>query len=97
MSLMTFTLNPLLNKISKENKIIFLQGDFEVDLLKYDHQAPTNGFLDLLSHHIFLPNIIQPTRITSNSKRLTANIFSNILGSDFVSQNLTATVSDCLP
>ena len=30
-------LNPLLDKISKESKSIFLLGDFNVDLLKDDH------------------------------------------------------------
>ena len=38
-------LNPLLNKISKEGKSIFLLGKFNVDLLKYDHHEPTNEFL----------------------------------------------------
>ena len=74
-------LNPLLEKISKESKSIFLLGDFNVDLLKYDHHARTNDFLDSM----FLPHIIQPSRVTSNSKKLIDNIFSNILGSDFVS------------
>ena len=33
-------LNTLLDKISKENKYVFLLGDFNVDLLKYDKHAP---------------------------------------------------------
>ena len=47
-------LNTLLDKISKENKSVFLLGDFNVDLLKYDKHAPTNEFLDSLSSHMFL-------------------------------------------
>ena len=35
-------LNILLDKISKENKSVFLLGDFNVDLLKYDKPVPTN-------------------------------------------------------
>ena len=89
-------LNPLLDKISKESKSIFLLGDFNVDLLKYDHHAPTNEFLDSLSSHMFLPHIIQPTRVISNSKTLIDNIFFNILGLDSVPGNITATVSDHL-
>ena len=88
--------NPLLDKISNESKTIFLLGDFNVDLVKYDHHAPTNEFLDSLSSQMFLPHI-QLTRVTCNSKTLTDNIFSNILGLDSVSGNLTATVSDHLP
>ena len=84
-------LNHLLDKIPKESKSIFLLGDFNVD------HAAANKFLDCLSPHMFLPHVIQPTRITSNSKTLIDNIFSNIFGPDSVSGNLTATVSDHLP
>ena len=60
-------LNPLLDKISNESKTIFLLGDFNMDLVKYDHHAPTNEFLDSLSSQMFLPHI-QLTRVTCNSK-----------------------------
>ena len=90
-------LNPSLDKTSKESKSVFLLGDFDVDLLKYDHHAPTNEFLDSLSSYMFLPHIIQRTRVTSNSKTLIDDIFSNILSPDSISGNLTATVSDHHP
>ena len=90
-------LNPFLDKTSKESKLIFLLSNFNADLLKYDHHASTNEFLDSISSYMFLLHIIQPTRLTSNSKALVDNIFSNILGLDSVSGNLTATVSDHLP
>ena len=63
-------LNPLLDKISKENKSIFLLGDCNVDLQKYGHHALTNEFFDSFSCHMFLPHIIQPTAVTSNFKTL---------------------------
>ena len=50
-----------------------------------------------LSIHMFLPHIIQLTRVTRNYKTLIDNIFSSILVPDSVSGNLTATVSDHLP
>ena len=87
----------VVDKISKESKSIFLLGDFNMDILKYDHHVPTNEFLDSLSSHMFLPHIMQPTKVTCNSKTLIDNIFSNILGLDSVSGNLIATVSDHLP
>ena len=59
-------LNILLDKLSKENKSVFRLGHFNVDLLKYKH-APANEFLDSLSSHMFLPYIVQPTRISTNS------------------------------
>ena len=70
-------LNKLLDKVSKENKTIFLLGDFNVDLLKYESHPPTNEFLDSLSSNMFLPYILLPTRVTSHSKTLIDNIFSN--------------------
>ena len=71
-------LNFLLDKLSKENKCVFLLGDINVDLLKYDKHAPTNEFQDSLPSHMFLPHIAQPTRISTTSKTLIDNIFSNI-------------------
>ena len=90
-------LNPFPDKTSKESKLIFLLSNVNADLLKYDHHASTNEFLGSISSHMFLPHIIQQTRLTSNSKALVDNIFFNILGLHSVSGNLTATVSDHLP
>ena len=58
---------------------------------------PTNDFLESLASSICLPYIIQPTRVTSNSKTIIYNISSNILSTDIISGNLTPTISDHLP
>ena len=71
-------LNGLLEKLSKENKTIFLLGDFNINFLNYDIHPPTNEFLDSFSSHYFLPHILQPSRVTTNSKTLIDNIFSNM-------------------
>ena len=87
-------LNELLDKLSKENKTIFLLGDFNINLLNYDIYPPTNEFLDSLSSHYFLP---QPSRVTTNSKTLIDNIFPNMAAPNIISGNLTASISDHLP
>ena len=87
-------LNTLLDKISKGNKSVFLLGDFNVDLLKYDEHAPKNEFLDSLSSHMFLPHIVQTTRICTASKTLIDNIFVNIHTPSSVSGNFTSSISD---
>ena len=46
---------------------------------------------------MFLPHIVQPARITSHSKTLIDNIFSNYISQDIVSGNLTAIISEHLP
>ena len=42
-------LNKLLENLSKEQKSIFLLGDFSVNLLNYNEHNPTNEFLDSLA------------------------------------------------
>ena len=92
-----YYLNPLLEKLAKEQKTVFLLGDFNVDLLKYEQHKATNEFLDSLSCNMVLPYIIQPTRITSHSKSIINNIFSNYISQEIISGNLTSTISDYLP
>ena len=91
-----YYLNPLSDKLAKEQKTVFLLGDFNVDLLKYEQHKATNEFLDSLSSNMFLPHIAQQTRIMSHSKTLIDNIFSNFISQDIVSWNLTATISNHL-
>ena len=90
-------LNKLLENISKEQKSIFLLGDFNVNLLNYNEHNQTNEFLDSLASNSFIPLILQLTRITSHSNTLIDNIISNVIDSDIISGNLTATISNHLP
>ena len=48
-------LNELLDKLSKENKTIFLLGDFNINLLNYDINPPTNELLDSFHLITFFP------------------------------------------
>ena len=80
-----------------KNKTIFLLGDFTINLLNYGIHPPTNEFLDSLSSYYFLPHILQPSRVTTNSKTLLDNIFSNMAVPNIISGNLTASISDHLP
>ena len=76
---------------SKERKQAFLLGEFNLNLLNYNDHQPTNDFLDSLASNSFISYILHPTKITSHSKTLIDNIFSN-----FISGNITATISDHL-
>ena len=77
-------LNNLLEKVSKEQKSVFLLGYFNINLLNYNVHSPTNEFLDSLASNSFLPYILQPTRITSHSKTLIDNIFTNVIFPDSI-------------
>ena len=41
-------LNKILEKVSKEQKSLYLLGDFNVNLLDYNDHTPTDEFLDSL-------------------------------------------------
>ena len=82
-----YYLNPLLEKLAKEQKSVFLLDDFNVDLLEYEQHKATNEFLDSLSSNMNLPYIIQPTRITFRPKSIIDNIFSNYISQEIISGN----------
>ena len=88
----------LLLKLQKESsKIIFLLGDFNIDLLKYELSDSINNFIDTLSSNFLLPHILLPTRISKTST-LIDSIFSNSTFSEKIeSSNVTSAFSDHHP
>ena len=89
-------INQLLDNISKEQKILLL-GDFITNLLNFNEHQPNNEFPDSLVSNSVIPYILQPTWLTSHSKILIDNIFSNVLSCKAISGNITAAISDRLP
>ena len=71
-------INLLLDKRSKQIQSVFLLGDFNVNLLKFEKHTLANEFLDSLSPHMFLPYIVQLLESALLAKRLLI-IFSQIL------------------
>ena len=51
---------------------------------------------DSLASNSFIPLILQSTKKISRSNTLTDNVFSNVIKSDIISSNLTATIFDHL-
>ena len=90
-------INNLLDKLLKENKTVFLLGDFHVDILNYDQHSLTNEFLDSLSFYMLLPPIAQLIRNINNSKTLIDNSSLNVITPNNILGNLTATITDHLP
>ena len=70
-------LNLVTDKISRECKFCTIQGDFNLDLLKFESHLVTDDFLNTLGSYFFQPHILQPTRITDHSATLIDNIFFN--------------------
>ena len=65
--------------------------------MNYNDHQPTNDFLDSLASNSIIPYILHPTRITSHSKTIIDNIFSNYISHEIISGNITANISDHLP
>ena len=72
-------LNKLLENISREQKSIFLLGDFNVNLLNYNEHNQTNEFLNSLASNSFIPLIFKPNKITSYSNTLIDKYFQTLL------------------
>ena len=87
-------LSELLQKFSKEDKTIMLMGDFNIDLLKYDHNTDSASFLDSLYTNFLLPYISTPSRVTTHSRTLIDNIFSNNIEDGLISGNIISMISD---
>ena len=69
-------------------------GDFNIDLLQYDTNTFSNDFINLLTSHSILPNILQPARVTDHSAIIIDNIFFNNTDDKTLSGNITALISD---
>ena len=69
--------NMAMNKITNENKNVFLTGDFNIDLMKTGDDTYIDNFFELITTNLMVPHITIPTRITHHSKTLIDNIFSN--------------------
>ena len=86
-----------LQKVQNENKSVFMMGDFNINLLKYQSHPETNDFITLIVSHYFLPHILHPTRVTDHSATIIDNIYSNDVESDTVSGNILSQITDHFP
>ena len=71
-------LMPLLTNIQKEEKTCMLTGDFNINLLNTKTNTNVSEFYNNMRSHFFALYILQPPRLTKNSKH-SLMIFSYIL------------------
>ena len=67
----------LLENTETENKVCYLMGDYNIDLLNIESHGPTSDYNDTMYSNGFIPLITRPTRITNSSATLIDNIFTN--------------------
>ena len=63
--------------IKRENRLCYLLGDFNINLLNHDSHIHTGEFIELLSTYSFLPLITRPTRVTASTATFIDNILTN--------------------
>ena len=63
--------------LNKENIEVYLAGDFNIDILKYDTIPKYQDFYTLMASNGFLPHITLPTRITDTTMSIIDNIYTN--------------------
>ena len=83
-----------LDHYNKKDKIIYLLGDFNIDLLKFDSCNYSHKFLLMLQSCYLFPTIDKPTRVYNNSATLIDNICTNTPLNLAYSGNLVSDISD---
>ena len=82
----------LLSKISS-NKLLFIMGDFNINLLDYASHKPTSDFINNFLHSL-LPCIHHPTRVSEYSASVIDNIYTN---DNITSGNILMQITDHFP
>ena len=78
-------------------KSMFICGDFNIDLMKYETHNGTKRFLDCMYGLGLYPLIDRPSRITNHSCTLIDNIFTNQINCSIRSGLLMNDITDHLP
>ena len=79
------------------NKLVFIMGDFDINLLNYDSRMPANDFVNFFSANNILPTIHYPSRVFNQSESsVIDNIFTNVI-ENLTCGNILTQISDHFP
>ena len=87
-------LSLMLEKVSFENKDVYLIGDFHINPLNYESNQETAIFLNNMHSDSLVPYITLSTLITPKSKTLIDNIFFIEVKEGALSEKLVTDISD---
>ena len=87
-------LKNITDKISNENKKVFIAGDFNFNLLKAATHNETFDFFDTMMSDFLLPVITLSTKVNRGKNSLIDNIFTNHVHPDTISGDLELDLSD---
>ena len=92
-NILTDHLKALLPKIIKENTIVVLTSDMNINLLKCVKHKPTSYYYDTLLTNGFTPKITVPTRVTHTTATLIDHLFTN---EDSPDQSFAGTITSSM-
>ena len=87
----------LLSKTHSKNNLLYVMGDFNINLINVDKHIGTHDFLDIIYENTLFPAITKPTRVTINSATLIDNIFIPIENEETLQGILYTDISDHFP
>ena len=90
-------LEKVLSKIIKENKLFYLMGDININMLKMNQVLTVDRFMCQLFSSSLYPLITKPTRIMDRSATLIDNILTNSLDDSSLRGILITDISDHFP
>ena len=67
----------IIHCVQLEHKLVFLGGDFNINLFEYGNQSTCNTFLDMLISEKLVPTISITTRLSLECESLIDNILTN--------------------
>ena len=82
-----------------ENKQCYIKGDFNINLLNYDHHMETHHYVYAMFSNSLIPQITTPIRITATTAIFIDTIYSNdiLVEYDQLQGILYSDISDHLP
>jgi len=96
-SLFYETLKKQLKSLNGKGKEVLILGDVNRDFLKYNKNAQTSAYLDMLFDLGFMPVITKATRVTDHACSLIHHIYTNTREKAIKSGICLANISDHLP
>ena len=77
MKLFSELMTNVFERLQRENKLCYLMGDYNLDLLKHEIHPQTSDFLDIIYSYNYIPLMTRPTRRNEQSGTLIDNILKN--------------------
>jgi len=96
-SLFYETLKKQSESLNSKGKEVLILGDINIDFLKYNKDAQTSAYLDMLFDLEFMPVITKATRVTDHTSSLIDHIYANTPEKVIKSGICLADISDRLP